>query len=91
MKVAQRRRLYIRALVVVRLHEIRERLGTNAEQSELDKAALDHAEKMLRNTMRTLGLRLIQGVVPLDRAKEIVAVLDRDGSIPQRMMAEAVQ
>lgn len=85
-KTADRRQLYIRALVVVRLHELRERLGTQAEQVQLDKAALDHAEKMLRNTMRRLGLRLVQGVCPVDRAREITTVLDQKGQIPERLM-----
>lgn len=51
------RRLYIRALAVVRLHELRERLGNDAEQRELDSAVLEHAEKMLVNVARKLGLK----------------------------------
>lgn len=83
MTTADRRRLYIRALAVVRLNQMRESLSTCADMNELDRAVLNHAEKMLVNTARKLKLVCASG--SLDDAKYIVKAMDEHGGIPVGM------
>lgn len=88
-KIADRRRLHVRARAVTHLHELRKRFE-DREQAELDRGVLDHAEKMLCNTMKKLGLQIPQyrndPLILNARAAEIIVALDKDGTIPERLM-----
>ncbi|TXH41323.1 MAG: hypothetical protein E6Q97_37775 [Desulfurellales bacterium] len=80
MTTADRRRLYIRALAVVRLNQMRESLSTCADMNELDRAVLNHAEKMLVNAARKHNLIGVSG--SLDDAKYLVKTIDEHGGVP---------
>lgn len=94
LKTGDRRRLYVRARAVTHLHELRNRFE-DRDQNELDRAVLDHAEKMLVNVMRKLGLRIPPAsgrerwLITPEHAAEIVTALDRTGNVTERLMGGA--